>query len=44
SEIGDFIFHKTIGLGAFGRVMLVNHKSKPEQFLAMKVRNGKAVL
>lgn len=44
SSINDFVFHKTIGMGAFGRVMLVNHKSKPEKFLAMKVRNGKTIL
>jgi len=44
SSVNDFIFHKTIGMGAFGRVMLVNHKLKPETFLAMKVRNGKAIL
>ncbi|CAI6356219.1 unnamed protein product [Macrosiphum euphorbiae] len=44
SAVGDFIFHKTIGMGAFGRVMLVNHKLKPEPILSMKVRNGKAVL
>lgn len=43
SAVDDFTFHKTIGMGAFGRVMLVNHKLKPEVFLAMKVRNGKAV-
>lgn len=46
SSINDFIFHKTIGVGAFGRVMLVNHKSKPDKFLAMKVRkfNRKVIL
>jgi len=38
SSLDDFVLHKTIGLGAFGRVMLVNHKSDPKKFLAMKVR------
>lgn len=38
SSFHDFIIHKTIGMGAFGRVMLVNHKSDPKKFLAMKVR------
>lgn len=33
----DFILHKTIGIGAFGRVLLVNHKSDAKKFLAMKV-------
>jgi len=46
SSINDFVFHKTIGMGAFGRVMLVNHKSKPDKFLAMKVSkfNRKVIL
>lgn len=33
----DFILHKTIGMGTFGRVLLVNHKSNGKKFLAMKV-------
>lgn len=33
----DFVLHKTIGLGAYGRVLLVNHKSDGQKFLAMKV-------
>jgi len=44
SSINDFTFHKTIGMGAFGRVMLVNHKLNPGKFLAMKVRTKKAVI
>lgn len=38
SSLDDFILHKTIGVGAFGRVLLVNHKSDDKKFLAMKVR------
>lgn len=37
STFSDFILHKTIGLGAFGRVYLVHHKSNNKKFLAMKV-------
>lgn len=37
SKFKDFILHKTIGLGAYGRVWLVNHKSDDNKFLAMKV-------
>lgn len=37
AQFEDFTLHKTIGMGAFGRVMLVNHKSDKETFLAMKV-------
>lgn len=44
SSVNDFTFHKTIGMGAFGRVMLVNHKLDPRKFLAMKVRIKKAVI
>jgi len=39
SSFHDFVLHKTIGVGAFGRVMLVNHKLNPDKFFAMKVRN-----
>lgn len=39
SSLEDFILHRTIGIGAFGRVLLVNHKSDVKTFLAMKVRN-----
>lgn len=38
SSFQDFIVHKTIGMGAFGRVLLVNHKSDNKTLLAMKVR------
>jgi hypothetical protein len=44
SSFHDFILHKTIGVGAFGRVMLVNHKLHPNKFLAMKVRNRKLII
>ncbi|XP_060876150.1 cAMP-dependent protein kinase catalytic subunit beta-like [Metopolophium dirhodum] len=44
SSVDDFIFHKTIGMGAFGRVMLVNHKLKPETFLAMKIMKKEQIL
>lgn len=37
SKFDDFILHKTIGMGSFGRVILVNHKSDNNTFLAMKV-------
>lgn len=37
AQFEDFILHKTIGMGAFGRVLLVNHKSDEKTFLAMKV-------
>lgn len=37
STFDDFKLHKTIGLGSFGRVILVNHKSDSNTFLAMKV-------
>lgn len=37
SSLDDFVLHKTIGVGAFGRVLLVNHKSDRETYLAMKV-------
>lgn len=37
SSFEDFVIHKTIGMGAFGRVLLVNHKSDNKTLLAMKV-------
>lgn len=39
SSISDFILHEPIGMGAFGRVLLVHHKSDKNTFLAMKVIN-----
>ncbi|XP_050430643.1 cAMP-dependent protein kinase catalytic subunit alpha-like [Adelges cooleyi] len=37
SKVDEFQLIKTIGVGAFGRVILVTHKSDPNTFLAMKV-------
>lgn len=37
SSYDDFILHQSIGEGAFGRVMLVHHKSDENVFFAMKV-------
>ncbi|XP_026816004.1 cAMP-dependent protein kinase catalytic subunit beta-like [Rhopalosiphum maidis] len=44
SSFHDFILHKTIGVGAFGRVMLVNHKLHPNKFLAMKIMKKEQIL
>ncbi|XP_050534999.1 cAMP-dependent protein kinase catalytic subunit alpha-like [Daktulosphaira vitifoliae] len=44
TKADEFILHKTIGLGAFGRVLLVNHNSDPNTFLAMKVMKKEQVL
>lgn len=37
SSLNDFTLHRTIGVGAFGRVILVSHKVDPNKYLAMKV-------
>lgn len=37
SSFDDFILHQSIGEGAFGRVILVQHKSDENAFFAMKV-------
>ncbi|VVC44770.1 Protein kinase domain,Protein kinase-like domain,Serine/threonine-protein kinase, active [Cinara cedri] len=44
STFDDFVLLKTIGLGAFGRVFLVHHKSDNKTFLAMKVIKKEEVL
>ncbi|XP_050440041.1 cAMP-dependent protein kinase catalytic subunit alpha-like [Adelges cooleyi] len=44
SKFDDFNLIKTIGKGAFGRVILVNHKSDPKTFLAMKIMKKEQVL
>jgi len=41
-HVSDFVLLKTIGIGAFCRVLLVHHKSDDTKFLAMKV-SGKPV-
>ncbi|XP_025191950.1 cAMP-dependent protein kinase catalytic subunit beta-like [Melanaphis sacchari] len=44
SSFHDFVLHKTIGVGAFGRVMLVNHKLDSNKFLAMKIMKKEQIL
>lgn len=44
TPIDDFEVIKTIGVGGFGRVFLVNHKVEPQKYLAMKVSHFKRFL